>query len=171
MKIGKYIIGLVSGITFGMLFAPKKGKDLRSEILKNKGDDPYETCHSGAKVLGKAFKEAGEEIWDELKGLSDHEQVSAFLELSKEKMRSFLDKAEEKGYDVATVVQDKLEGLSAVAKEKADEVRKKADEVKGKVKKIKAKVSKFKKASPFKKRRVSRAKSASGASKKRASKG
>lgn len=168
MKIGKYIIGLVSGITFGMLFAPRRGKDLRKEILKNKGADPYETCHSRARVLGKAFKEAGEEIWDELKGLSEHEQVSAFLELSQEKMRSFLDSAEEKGYDAATMVQDKLEDLSVVAKKKAKEIKKKTNEVKTKAKKIKAVVSKFKKASLFKKRRVSKAKPLSASSKKRA---
>ncbi|MCK5605418.1 YtxH domain-containing protein, partial [Candidatus Pacearchaeota archaeon] len=76
MKIGRYIVGLVSGLTFGMLFAPKTGKKLRKE-LKKTCTDPSK-CHEGAKVLGKAFKEAGEEVWDELKEFGDHEQVAAF---------------------------------------------------------------------------------------------
>ena len=105
MKLARYIIGLASGLTFGMLFAPKRGKDLRKELMSKKSDDPAETCHEGFKVLGGAFKEAGEDAWSEIKSLGEHEQVAALLELSQEKMRAFLDHAEEKGYDVATVVK------------------------------------------------------------------
>lgn len=36
MKLGRYIIGLLSGLTFGMLFAPKKGKELRKELMKKR---------------------------------------------------------------------------------------------------------------------------------------
>lgn len=127
MKLGRYIIGLISGLTFGMLFAPKKGKELRSELAKKtSGSDPYSSCHEGAKVIGKAFKDAGEEAWEELGSLGENEQVAALVELSQEKMKEFLDTAEKKGYDVASYVQEKLEGLTDLAKTKAEEVKGKA---------------------------------------------
>ena len=121
MKLGRYIIGLLSGLTFGMLFAPKKGKELRKELSKKtSGSDPCSSCHEGAKVLGKAFKDAGEDAWVELKNLGEHEQVAALVELSQEKMKEFLNTAEERGYDVASFVQGKLESLAGLAKEKAE---------------------------------------------------
>ncbi|MBU0728072.1 YtxH domain-containing protein, partial [Patescibacteria group bacterium] len=67
MKIGRYIIGLVSGLTFGMLFAPKKGKALRDSIIKKSSESGTE----GLKELGNAFLEAGGEAWDEIKNLSE----------------------------------------------------------------------------------------------------
>ena len=119
MKIGKYIVGLISGLTFGMLFAPKTGKDLRDELVKKTSESGTE----GLKVLGNAFRDAGEDVMKELKGLSEHEQVSAFLELSHDKMKKFLEAAQEKGYDVAAAVQEKLEDLAGMAKKKAEEIK------------------------------------------------
>ena len=151
MKLGKYIVGLLSGLTFGMLFAPKKGRELRKELAKKtSGSDPYSSCHEGAKVIGKAFKDAGEEAWAELRSLGENEQVAALVELSQEKMKEFLDTAEEKGYDVASYVQEKLEGLASLAKTKAKGVSgmavKHAAATKKKVgKKVRRKVSAAKK--------------------------
>jgi len=120
MKIWKYVVGLVSGLTFGMLFAPKKGSQLREEIMKkvNKGD------HSeGLKVLGDAFMDAGGDAWTEMKKLSEHEQVEAFLELSKEKLHEYLAAVEERGYDVAGVAQKKLQEIAELATRKANEYK------------------------------------------------
>jgi len=125
MKLGRYIIGLISGLTFGMLFAPKKGKELREEIMRRGNESGTE----GLKVLGKAFRGAGEDALKELKNLSEHEQVTAFLELSHDKMKSFLEAAEEKGYDVASAVQEKFEDLAKMAKGKMEEIKKKAVKV------------------------------------------
>jgi gas vesicle protein len=125
MKIGRYIIGLVSGLTFGMLFAPKSGKKLRKEVLKKTADSHVE----GLRALGEAFRDAGEDALDELRSIGEHEQVGALLELSQEKMKSFLDVAEERGYDVAVHVQEKLEELAKLAKSKAGRARKKVVEV------------------------------------------
>ncbi len=117
MKIGRYLIGLASGLTFGVLFAPKKGKDLRGELTKGKGD---------MKALGKAFRSAGEEALDELKKLSQHEQVEAFLELSKEKMQAFLEGIDDGNGKTVEAAKAKLEEISAFALEKAEEFSKKA---------------------------------------------
>ena len=129
MKLGKYIVGLISGLTFGMLFAPRKGKDLRNELVKKSSESGAE----GLKVLGNAFKDAGEDAFKELKGLSEHEQITAFLELSQEKMKNFLEAAEEKGYDVASAVQEKFEDLAKMAKGKMNEMKKKTSEIEKKV--------------------------------------
>lgn len=114
MKLARYIIGLISGFTFGMLFAPKKGQELRDEILKKGKASGAE----GLKVLGDAFKGAGKEAYKEFKTLSEHEQVAAFLELSNEKIKGFLQTAEEKGYDVAATLQDKMEYVKDFVKYK-----------------------------------------------------
>jgi len=169
MKIGRYIVGLISGLTFGMLFAPRKGKDLRKELMKKgKKSDPYSSCHEGAKVLGKAFKEAGEDAWGEIKSLGDHEQVAALLEMSKEKMHAFLEMAEEKGYDVAATVQEKLEGLVEMVKEKAEEGKEMAMDVE---KVVEKKVIATKKNVAFAKRKVQmKARQAKSALKKAAKK-
>jgi gas vesicle protein len=119
MKIGRYLIGLVSGLTFGMLFATKKGKDLRKEIFE-KGSDSH---MDGLKALGNAFKGAGADAMAELKKMSEHEDIAALLEVSHDKMRGFLDAAQDHGYDVAAYVQEKLEGLACMAKDKASELK------------------------------------------------
>ena len=119
MKIGRYVIGLLSGLTFGMLFAPRRGKDLREEILEKGSEDRME----GFKVLGHAFKGAGEDAMRELKDLAGHEDVAALLGVSQDKMKQFLDTAEEKGYDVAAFVQEKLEALASLAKKRAENVQ------------------------------------------------
>ena len=137
MKIGRYVIGLLSGLTFGFLFAPRKGKELREELIRKGSQSRVE----GLKVLGIAFKGAGEDALKEIRGLAEQEDVAAFLEISQEKMRNFLDAAEEKGYDAAAFVQEKLEGLTSMAKARVQGIRGQAEEMRGGVVK---KVSKVK---------------------------
>lgn len=151
MKIGKYLIGLISGLTFGMLFAPKKGKVLRDNIVKKSSTSGAE----GLKELGGAFLDAGEEAWSEIKNLSEHEQVEAFLEMSKDKIQNYLSTIEDKGYDVAGVAQEKLEELAEMATRKATQYRSVAKKKKTAVKKaVKKAVSKKVK---FAKKKVSSA--------------
>jgi gas vesicle protein len=146
MKLGRYIIGLLSGLTFGMLFAPKKGKDLRKDIVKKGAASSSE----GLKVLGGAFMDAGEEAWEEIKNLSENEQIEAMLEMSKEKLREYLSFIEDKGYDTAAIAQEKLEEIAKLATSKAEQFRKKA------VKKTTAVKKTASKKVAFAKRRVSK---------------
>lgn len=119
MKLGRYLVGIASGLTFGLLFAPKKGSKLRKEMLsgKNKEDAGMESL----KILGNAFKEAGEEVLEELKQLSKHEQVEAALEISKEKMKNYLDSLEGSNKEVAMAAKVKLEEIASMATQKATE--------------------------------------------------
>ncbi len=138
MKIGRYIIGLISGLTFGMLFAPKKGKNLRKEII-TKGS---ESGQDALMALANAFKDAGADVISEVKKLSEHEQVGAALKMSKEKMHEYLASIEETGYEVAATAQEKLGKLTSKCMEKCDEAVEAADSVQKSVKKGVKKVSK-----------------------------
>jgi gas vesicle protein len=122
MKLGRYVIGLLSGLTFGMLFAPKKGTDLRKDIIKKGSVSGQE----GLKVLGNAFMDAGGEAWEEIKNLSENEQVEAMLEMSKEKLREYLSFIENEGYDTAAIAQEKLEEIAKLAMSKAEQFKNKA---------------------------------------------
>jgi len=121
MKIGRYIVGLLSGLTFGMLFAPKKGEQLRKDICKKSSQSGTE----GLKVLGEAFMQAGGEAWDEIKNLSEHEQVAAVMDASKAKLKEYLSMLEDKGYDSAATAQQKLEELADFAMSKANQFKEK----------------------------------------------
>ena len=128
MKIGRYVVGLISGLTFGLLFAPKKGSALRKEIAsKHKKDDGLESL----KVLGGAFKEAGTEIFREFKQLAQHEQVEAALEMSKDKIRTYLDSLDEDNRDVLISAKAKLEELADMAMQKAAKFQASLEKKKG----------------------------------------
>ena len=165
MKFGRYIIGLLSGLTFGILFAPKKGKKLREELTRKGSESGQEAL----AALFNAFKDAGADAVTEMKKLSESEQLQSALSMSKEKMREYLSQLEESGYDVAARAQEKVEKLSdmavavtsnfkkrAVRKRKAvtnkvkKRVKKAASVVKSRARKIKKVVAK----KPLRKRRT-----------------
>lgn len=108
MKLGRMLLGLIGGFTFGMLFAPKKGKDLRKELLKKSGESGGEAL----RALGDALASAGKEAYEEFLKCSDHEQVKALKSLSKEKLDEFMENAGSHGYEIAEKVQEKLEKAS-----------------------------------------------------------
>ena len=143
MKIGRYLIGLASGITFGMLFAPKKGSTLRKEMASGHKKD--ESGVESLKVLGMAFKEAGHEMLTEFKQLAKHEQVEAALELSKDKIRTYLDSLDDSNKEVLMSAKAKLEEFAAMATEKAMQFKKAAESGKNQAKRI---VKKAKKTAP-----------------------
>jgi len=55
MRLKRFMFGVLSGLTFGLLFAPREGKKLRKELSKKSRISGQE----GLKVLGEAFKAAG----------------------------------------------------------------------------------------------------------------
>ncbi len=112
MKLGLYLVGLMSGLAFGMLFAPKKGKELRKQmagaVKKGEGDNM-----EAFGVLAGAVKEAGVEAWGEMKS----------LELSPEKIQRFMSNAEETGYDMAAKLESRVDKATEVAKRKITPLR------------------------------------------------
>ncbi|PIZ73220.1 hypothetical protein COY07_02215 [Candidatus Peregrinibacteria bacterium CG_4_10_14_0_2_um_filter_43_11] len=142
MKFGKYLFGLLSGLTFGILFAPEKGEDLRKEVAKKANLSGID----GFKTLGNALLDAGSEAYGEFQELSKNEQVKALKDLSKEKLDDLLKIAQGNGYDVASKVQEKLEEVASLLEGKKEKVEKKAKKVvlatKKKAKKAKKEVEK-----------------------------
>lgn len=111
MKFGRYIVGLISGLTFGMLFAPKKGSQLREELVRKGG----QSSHDALMALFNAFRDAGTDAVGEMRKLSENDQIRSALSLSKEKMHEYLSQIEEGGYDVAAKAQEKVEEFSDLA--------------------------------------------------------
>ncbi len=111
MRIGKYIVGALSGLTFGLLFAPKKGEELRDEIKKKGGKSKQEAL----SVLIEAFKEAGVEALDEAKKTSEGQSLQAAIGNSKEKMHEYFSQIEKTGQDIAARAKQKLDELHGMA--------------------------------------------------------
>lgn len=122
MKLGRYIVGLISGLTFGMLFAPKRGKKLREELLKKGEGSGYDAL----MALFNAFRDAGADAATEMKKLSNNEQLRSALNMSKDKMRDYLSQLEEHGSDVAACCQDKMEEFSDMAASASTAFKKRA---------------------------------------------
>jgi len=135
MKLGRYMVGLLSGLTFGMLFAPKKGSQLRQELAKKGG----ESGHEALMALFNAFRDAGTDAVSEMKKLSENDQIRSALSLSKEKMHEYLSQIEKTGYDVAAQAQEKVEQFTDMASSVGSKFKKRAvseeKEVVGKIKK------------------------------------
>ena len=139
MKLGKYIAGALSGLTFGLLFAPKKGEDLRRE-MKKKG---AKSGHDALSVLVDAFKNAGAEALDEAKQLSDVQSLESAIGNSKEKMKEYFAQIEKTGYDIAARAKEKLDELHDAAEDASVSFKKTAVK---KAKVVKKAVARSKKA-------------------------
>ena len=130
MKLGRYLVGLISGLTFGMLFAPKQGKKLRQELAKKSGESGQEAL----AALYKAFKDAGADAFSEMRKLSDNEQLQSALSMSKDRMREYLKQLEETGYDLAAQAQEGLDDVADFAETATKNLKKKVSRKKGAVK-------------------------------------
>lgn len=150
MKIGKYIVGLISGATFGVLFAPKKGKKLRTEIL-NKGD---KSGHEAVSALVDAFKEAGMEVFEEMKKLSENEKMGQAIGSSKKAMQKYLEQLETTGQDIASKAKDHLDDLVDLTDETSKKIKKTVKKAKKTVSAAQKKVEKKAAKKPASKKKV-----------------
>ncbi len=115
---GKFILGAAVGAGLGLLFAPKKGKELRSD-LKEKIDEVIENIKTLDKdEVKKEFDDKIKEIKKELKDL-DKEKV---LKIAKEKGAKIKKKADE-------LVDLTVEKGTPVLKKAAEGLRDKAVDV------------------------------------------
>ena len=125
--LGKFVVGAAVGAGLGILFAPKKGTEIRKE-LKEKIDDLLDKIKSLDKEdIQKEFEQKINEIKKELedldkekvlkiakkKGEDIKEQAQKLVDLAVEKGTPVLEKAanevREKAIDVTKSVLDKLE--------------------------------------------------------------
>ena len=115
---GKFVLGAALGAGLGLLFAPKKGKELRKD-LKDKIDEVVEHIKSLDKDdVKKEFDKRIKEIKKELKDL-DKEKV---LKIAKQKGADIKAKTDE-------LVDLAMEKGTPILKKAAEELRDKAVDV------------------------------------------
>jgi len=107
-KLGA-VIGIVAGATLGILFAPKKGKELRKKIKKE-----LDEGGSGVDSVKKAFKDMGDGIFKTCKECCESEEMEALLEKGKAKAKKTAKKVVKKGKaklsEAEKKVKSKLKG-------------------------------------------------------------
>ena len=106
---GKFLVGAALGAGLGLLFAPKKGSDMREDLKKQLDKLLNQIKDIDTEEVKKEFDKRVNEIKDDLNDL-DKEKV---LDLAKEK---------------ALVLKDKAEDLVDLAVEKGTPVLQKAAE-------------------------------------------
>ena len=84
-KIG-WLVGLVMGTAVGMLFAPRKGKDLRNEIKKDRQKGKL-----GIAPLTNDIKDLGQELGEVAKDIYESDKVQNAVEKGKEKFSDIAD--------------------------------------------------------------------------------
>ena len=115
---GKFILGAAVGAGLGLLFAPKKGKDLRNDLKVKMDDLLNKVKEIDPEDLKDEFDKKVDEIKKELEDL-DKEKV---LKIAKKKCNEIRKKADE-------LVNMAIEKGTPVLKDAAESVRDKAVEV------------------------------------------
>lgn len=112
--LGKIALGGVLGASLALLFAPKKGSDLRGDIKKKIDAIIKDVDQMKVEDIKKEFKDKANEITKELEDL-DKEKV---LKIAKKKGKELQDKAE----DLVALAKAKgtpvLEGMANDLREK-----------------------------------------------------
>lgn len=128
MKLGKFVLGLGVGAIAGLLLAPKKGRDLREDLM-NESKKAYDNLKSMTKEDVEAM--LGQTI-ENVKKSIDEFDVDVFKETTKVKLNELEAKLE----DFAKKVQESEQYVQVRDNvvDLADKVNSKIEEVKNKVK-------------------------------------
>ncbi len=115
---GKFILGALTGLGLGLLFAPKKGSETRKDLMNKLQELKKEIEGIDKEQVKEDLMVRVEEIKLELQDL-DREKV---LKIAKKKSKELIDKTEK----LAEVAKEKG---TPVVKKAADELRLKAIDV------------------------------------------
>lgn len=129
MKLGKFIFGLGLGAAAGLLFAPKKGSDLR-EDLKNESLKAYDKVKSMTKedveaMLGQTIETVKKSV-DEFDKDDFKATTKDKLTELEAKLQEFADKVKES--DQYMQVKESVVDLSEKVNSKIEEVKTKVQE-------------------------------------------
>lgn len=105
---GGLLFGVIMGTLLGVLFAPKKGKDLRGQ-LKNE----VEKGGLGTETLKKSFTEMGKDIADTAGEIYEQPEVQKQVKKGKRRLSDWLNENDmedvvEKAQRVRTVFEGKI---------------------------------------------------------------
>lgn len=139
-----WLVGIVTGTLVGVLFAPKKGDDLRKNLQKERAKGG-----SGVDTLKNAYKGLGKEIAGSAKDAYRSEEVQKAVS----KAKKGLNKVKKDAEDFIHESMEQIEGMATDAKKKGEKiVKKKINTAKKAVKKVvKKEVKKAVKKAPKKK--------------------
>ncbi len=127
MKLGKFILGLGIGAAAGLLFAPKKGSELRDDI-KRESLKAYDNVKNMTKEDVEAI--LGQTI-ETIKKSVDEFDIDEFKSTTKEKLAELQDKLED--FAIKVKESDQYMQVKEGVVDLSEKVNAKIEEVKTKV--------------------------------------
>ena len=129
MKLGRFLTTLGVGAVIGMLFAPKKGSELR-EDLKEKGKDTLDTAKNMTK---EDYQDLINKTIDDVKLAIDEFDVEEFKDTTMVKLNELKTKLEEVANDFKdsesyASLKDSLGKVTIEITNKVDEIKEKIEE-------------------------------------------
>jgi len=123
----KFLLGLLAGISAGILFAPESGKKLRARLKK-----------SDAKLsdFGKCLLDAGRDAGGEIEAFLKNPEIQKFLENSKKSVADFAEILEKKGGELSQTAKKEFEKIVDASLKKAESAKKELSEKSKAIKKV-----------------------------------
>ncbi len=105
----KLLLGLLGGLSLGMLFAPKKGKDLRNDLAAS--DNKLKTFSDGLSDMAK-------DVSNEVQAYLKTEEAKELIEKGKKGMEEVVNKAK----DLSEVAKKELGKMAESASKKGNDL-------------------------------------------------
>jgi len=115
------LFGVLAGTVLGILFAPKKGKELREQIQKERDEGGL-----GTDALKEGFVGMGKDLAGTAKNVYESESVQDNLSKAKAKAKEYAEMGREKAKEYADMGKDKMNKAAKDAVKHAKKFGKKA---------------------------------------------